>query len=405
MRFFMDRVKIFNGRIITPCRMLERGTIVIENGCISCVSAEDVTAGDAFEINANGNYVAPGFIDIHTHGGGGYDFMDATVEAYLGAAEVHAQYGTTSIVPTTLTCTNEELRRSFEAFRKAKAINRKGADLIGIHLEGPYFSPEQKGAQDPRYIRKPLKEEYERIFEWSDDIVRWSAAPEIEGAMEFCRYARKKGALMSIGHSDAIGEEVAEAFENGFTHVTHLYSAMSGVKRINGLRVSGVIESAFLIDEMTVEVIADGIHIPPDLLKLVYKIKGPSRTVLVTDSMRAAGMGEGPSILGSLRDGMEVIVEDGVAKLPGRKAFAGSVATADRLVRTMVKSAGVPLVDAISMITATPAKVIGIDDKKGSLATGKAADIVIFDQDINILTTIVKGKTVYEREQPPVKLA
>lgn len=391
----MDRIKIFNGKIITPYRLLERGTIIIENGIIACVSGEDVSVRDAAEIDAQGNYVAPGFIDIHTHGGGGFDFMDATVEAYLGAAEKHAQYGTTSIVPTTLTCTNEELQQSFEAFRKAKTMNSKGAELLGIHLEGPYFSPEQKGAQDPRYIRVPLQEEYEKILEWSDDIIRWSAAPETEGAMDFCRYARGKGVLMSIGHSDATGEKVAEAFENGFSHITHLYSAMSGVKRINALRVSGVIESAFLTDEMTVEVIADGIHIPPDLLNLVYKIKGPSRTVLVTDSMRAAGMGEGPSILGSLKDGMEVIVEDGVAKLPDRKAFAGSVATADRLVRTMVRSAGVPLVDAIRMITSTPAKIMGIADKKGSLAAGKNADVVIFDSDINILTTIIKGRTVY----------
>ncbi|SHO52400.1 N-acetylglucosamine-6-phosphate deacetylase [Anaerocolumna xylanovorans] len=394
----MDRIKITNGKIITPYRLLEKGTIIIEDGIISCVTKEDVPVQDAVVIDAEGHYVAPGFIDIHTHGGGGSDFMDATVEAYLKAAETHARYGTTSIVPTTLTSTNEGLKQSFEAFRKSKSLNKLGAELIGIHLEGPYFSQEQKGAQDPRYIRVPLREEYEKIFEWSDDIIRWSAAPEIEGVLDFCRYARKKGVLMSIGHSDAIGEKVAEAFENGFSHITHLYSAMSGVKRMNALRVSGVIESAFLIDEMTVEIIADGIHIPADLLNLVYKIKGPSRTVLVTDSMRAAGMGEGPSILGSLKDGMEVFVEDGVAKLPDRKAFAGSVATADRLVRTMAGPAGVPLVDAVRMISITPAKVIGIDDRKGSLAPGKDADIVIFDSDIDIKTTIIKGKTVYKKK-------
>lgn len=394
----MDRIKILNGKVITPYRLLEHGTVVIENGRIACVSGEDVPVQDAAIIDAEGNYVAPGFIDIHTHGGGGFDFMDATAEAYLGAAELHVCYGTTSIVPTTLTCTNEELQQSFEAFRKAKTRNSNGADLIGIHLEGPYFSPEQKGAQDPRYIRIPLKEEYERIFGWSDDILRWSAAPEVEGVMDFGRYAGSKGVLMSIGHSDAVGDQVAEAFENGFTHVTHMYSCMSGVKRINGLRVSGVIESAYMIDEMTVEVIADGVHISPEMLNLIYKIKGPSKTILVTDSMRGAGMGEGPSILGSIRNGMDVIIEEGVAKLPDRKAFAGSVATADRLVRTMVMKAGVPLVDAIRMMTSTPAKVIGIQDRKGSLVPGKNADIVIFDNDINIVTTIIKGKTVYQKQ-------
>lgn len=400
----MDRIKIQNAKIITPYRLLEGGTIVIENGIISSVSEVDVPVRDALVIDAKGNYAAPGFIDIHTHGGGGFDFMDATVEAYLGAAEIHAKFGTTSMVPTTLTCTNEELQQTFKAFREAKSKNHIGADLIGIHLEGPYFSMEQKGAQDSRYIRTPSKKEYESILGWSDDIIRWSAAPEVPGVLEFGRYVGNMGVLMSIGHSDASGDQVAEAFENGFTHVTHMYSCMSGVKRINGLRISGVIESAYMLDEMTVEIIADGIHIPPDMLNLIYKLKGPSRTVLVTDSMRGAGMGEGPSRLGSLKNGMDVMVEDGVAKLQNRKAFAGSVATADRLVRTMVMKAGVPLVDAIRMMTSTPAKVMGIDNKKGCLVPGKDGDIVLFDQDINVVRTIIKGKTVYKRGESPCEI-
>lgn len=172
---------------------------------------------------------------------------------------------------------------------------------------------------------------------------------------------------------------------------------MSGVRRINAYRYAGVIESAFLLDGMTVEIIADGAHLPASLLKLIYKIKGPKCIALVTDSMRAAGMPEGESILGSLKNGQRVIVEDGVAKLPDRLSFAGSVATADRLVRTMKNLADVPLIEAIEMMTQTPAKIIGVAQRKGSLAVGKDADIIIHDNDINILMVIINGKVVYKK--------
>lgn len=391
----MKRVKIINGKVITPYRIINNGIVTFEDGKIIDVSKNGIDLEGCTVIDAQNNYVSPGFVDIHTHGGGGFDFMDGTCEAYLGAAEKHAQHGTTSMVPTTLTSTNEELENTFNVFKAAKALNKKGARFIGIHLEGPYFAMSQRGAQDPRYIKTPLKEEYEEILGWSKDIVRWSAAPELEGALEFGRFIKSRGILPSIGHSDAIYEQVLEAYENGFTHITHLYSGMSGVHRRNAYRYAGVIESAYLIDDMTVEMIADGIHLPPCLLQLIYKIKGPSSIALVTDSMRAAGMPEGESILGSLKDGQKVIVEDGVAKLLDRSAFAGSVATTDRLVRTVVYQAGIPLIDAIRMMTITPAEIIGVGSKKGSLVEGKDADIVIFDNDINIKMTIVEGQMVY----------
>lgn len=393
----MDRIKIFNGRLITPYRIIKNGSIVIEDGRIACICEGDVNTSDCMEIDAGDNYVSPGFIDIHTHGGGGHDFMDGTVESYIGAAEMHARHGTTSMVPTTLTSTNDELKNTFETYKKAKAGNKNGAGFIGIHLEGPYLSPEQKGAQDPRYIRDPKPEEYMEILGWSEDLVRWSAAPELEGAMEFALQLKKRGILPSIAHSNAIYEQVQEAFENGFSHITHLYSGMSGVRRINAYRYAGVIESAFLIDEMTVEIIADGAHLPASLLKLIYKIKGASRIALVTDSMRGAGMPEGESILGSIKDGQKVIIEDGVAKLPDKTAFAGSVATADRLVRTMIASADVPVIDAVRMITSTPAEIMGLTAKKGTLAKGKDADVVIFDNNVDIRTTIINGRVVYFR--------
>jgi len=393
----VNRILIFNGRVITPYRLINNGSVLVEDGKIVQIGEGRLPISECVAIDAKGCYISPGFIDIHTHGGGGYDFMDGTVEAYVGAAQEHARHGTTALVPTTVTSTKESLKETFDVYRQAKATNKKGAALLGLHLEGPYFSMEQRGAQDPRYIRNPIREEYEEILSWSDDVVRWSAAPELEGALEFGRFLKDKNILPSIGHSNAIYEDVLEAFENGYTHITHLYSGMSGVRRINAYRYAGVIESAFLIDEMTVEIIADGAHLPASLLKLIYKIKGAEKIALVTDSMRAAGMPEGESILGGIKDGQKVVVEDGVAKLLDRTAFAGSVATTDRLVRTMVRIAEVPLMDAIRMMTITPARIMKIDNKKGSIAVGKDADLVIFDDDITIHTTIVEGEIVYNR--------
>ena len=392
----MERIKIYNGSILTPYRIIENGTVLIEDGKISLVTTGDVSSEGCISINAKGNYVSPGFIDIHTHGGGGHDFMDGTVESYLDAARLHAVHGTASMVPTTLASELEELKNTFQVFKQAKAMNKNGAEFLGIHLEGPYFSMEARGAQDPKYIKNPNPEEYKKILEWSDDIVRWSAAPELDGAMEFGRFMKANGILVSIAHTDAISDCVYEAYENGFTHITHLYSCTSNVRRINAYRYAGVTESAYLIDEMTVEIIADGCHLPKSLLQLVYKIKGADKIALVTDSMRGAGMTEGETILGSLDSGQRVIIEDGVAKLPDRSAFAGSIATADRLVRTMVKTAGIPLLDAVKMMTATPARIIGVDNKKGILAPGRNADIVIFNSDIDIMATLVNGRIVYQ---------
>lgn len=395
----MKRLIIRNGRFITPYGIEEGKALICRDGRIEAIVAEEMLAlADQDEvIDAEGRYVSAGFVDIHVHGGGGHDFMDGTVEAYLGAAEAHAAHGTTALVPTTLTSTNEELLATFDTYRKAKALNTKGAKFIGLHLEGPYFSPKQCGAQDPAYLKNPRREDYEMILDASQDIVRWSVAPELEGALEMGRIVRERGVLPSIAHTDAIYEEAKEAFEAGYTHVTHLYSAMSTVSRRNAFRYAGVLEAAYLIDGMTVEIIADGVHLPKPLLQFVYKFKGPKMTALCTDAMRGAGMPDGDSILGSLKNGQHVIIEDGVAKMPDRTAFAGSVATTDRLVRTMVEVAEVPLVDAVRMMTLTPAEIIGIADRKGSLEEGKDADIVIFDEGIHVTHTISEGNIIYSK--------
>ena len=395
------RTILANGTVITPIRALHSSSVIVEGGRIAAVLPSDQVEMQEQDrvIDVGGAYIAPGFIDIHTHGAGGHDFMDGSVEAIMEAARTHLRYGTTTIMPTTLTSDLDELFDTLDKFAQAKSKLKDGPNLHGLHLEGPYFSREQAGAQDPRYIKNPDPDEYRRIVGYSGEVKRWTIAPELPGALEMGRYLSERGILCSMGHTNAVYEDVVAAVENGFRLVTHLYSAMSGVRRINAYRYAGVIESALLLDELTVEVIADGVHLPKSLLQLTYKLKGPDRICLVTDSMRGAGMPEGESILGSLKDGQRVIIEDGVAKLPDRSAFAGSVSTSDRLVRTMVKLAEVPLVDAVKMVTLTPAKLLGIAERKGQIAPGKDGDLVVFDADINVSLVMVGGQVRFEQSQ------
>jgi N-acetylglucosamine-6-phosphate deacetylase len=391
----MKKIKIINGNIITPTHIIKDGTLLIIDNKIELISEVDVDTSDYQIIDAKGNYVSPGFIDIHIHGGGGHDFMDGTQEAYLKIAEMHATYGTTAMAPTTLTCAKEDLLKAVDLYKSANAINIKGAQFIGLHLEGPYFALNQSGAQDPRYIRNPDIEEYKEIIAHGDVIKRWSVAPELPGAVEMGKYLTSNGIIAAIAHTDAIYEEVVVAVENGYSLATHLYSAMSGITRRNTYRYAGVIESALLMDEMDVEIIADGIHLPAPLLKLVYKVKGAERTALITDAMRGAGMPEGESILGNKDTGLKVIIENGVAIMADRSSFAGSVATTDRLVRTMIQTADVSLLEAVKMMSQTPAKIMGIEASKGSLVVGKDADVLIFDENINIKITMINGNVVY----------
>ncbi len=383
---------IRNGKVILENKISDNLSVYLEDGKILAVTQEKLPC-DA-EIDADGAYVSPGFIDIHIHGAGGYDFLDNTEEAFQTIASVCAEHGATTLVPTVTSSTPELMNAAIKTFEAVKDCS-KGANLAGLHFEGPYFSMAQKGAQDPKYIKAFDKAEYEGILENTDCVLRWTAAPELEGAQEFARYLTSKGVLPCIGHSDADSTCALSALKDGFSHVTHLYSGCSIVHRRNAFRYAGIVEAAYLADDMTVEIIADGIHLPADLLKLIYKIKGAKSTALVTDSMRGAGMPDGPSILGGLETGLPVIIEDGVAKLPDRTAFAGSVAFCDRLVRNMVNMADVPLCDAVTMAALTPARIMGFDSK-GKLEAGYDADIILFDEDINVSCTIVGGKIVYK---------
>ena len=386
---------IINGKIIYPQRISENEAVIIEDGKIVDIIKSECVVCDCETIDAKGLYVSPGFVDIHVHGGGGYSFMDGDVESFLGVARAHAEHGTTSLLPTTLACKHEELIQALDIFDEACKANVDGANMLGFNLEGPYFSLKQCGAQNPEYITPPKKEQYTEVYDrFGKNIKIWCSAPELEGACEFAAFAKERGIVASIAHTDADYDAVCKGYEAGYRHVTHLYSGMTGVFRVNSYRFAGVVESAFLIDDLTVEVIADGCHLPKSLLQLIYKIKGADRIALVTDATNAAGQNVTESILGSRKNGMRVIVEDGVAKLPDRQSFAGSVATTDRLVRNMYKLCEVKLCDAVKMATLTPARIIGEDVRKGSIAVGKDADIILFDDNINVKLTMIGGKTV-----------
>ena len=387
---------IKNGRVITPDGIID-GYVLYEDGKITETGTGDCMPQADEVIDAQGRYVSPGFIDIHTHGAGGADYMDGTVEAYLAAARMSARHGATMVFPTTLTSSNEVLFDTFDLYEQAVAANTEGAAFGGLHLEGPYFNPKQAGAQDPRYLRNPQPEDYLEILSRSNNIARWSFSPELDGAPEFAAELSKRGIIAAAGHTDATFEQCDEAYKNGCSLITHFYSCISTIIRKNSYRTAGVMEYGYYQDGMAVEIIADGHHVPSSLLHLIVKVKGVDNVVLVTDSMRGAGMPEGPSILGGLADGQECIVENGVAKLLDGSGFAGSVCTTDRLVRTMITIGGCSLEQAVQMASLNPARVMGVADRKGSLEAGKDADIVIFGDNVEVFATIVSGRKVYQK--------
>lgn len=384
--------KIKNGRIISPGGVLKEHFLYVKDNKILEITKEALPFD--YEIDAEGRYVSPGFIDVHVHGGGGYDFLDGGADAIIQAANFHLKTGTTSIMPTSLASSPQTLIEFLKDLRIAKNSEKLLGTILGAHLEGPYFAKSQAGAQNPEYITPPNPQDYNMILEnFSDIISCWSFAPELEGSMEFCEALVGKGVCPSVAHSEATYEEVKAVYDKGCKKITHLYSGMSTITRHNGYRKLGVVESAYLLDEIAVEIIADGKHLPPELLKMILKCKGNKNICLVTDAMRAAGTNLTESFLGRKGEETPCIIDDSVAKLPDLTSFAGSIATADRLVRTMVQQADCSVEEAVAMITKVPARIFNLETK-GKLEKGLDADIVMFDDDINIEKIIVGGKEV-----------
>ena len=378
--------QIINGRILTPQGWLEGGSVIVEDGKIAEVSNNNFAIEGAEIIDAKGCDIVPGGIEMHVHGGGGRDFMEGEEEAFRVAVDAHMQYGTTSIFPTLSSSTVPMIEKACETCTKLMA--EPNSPILGLHLEGPYFNPKQAGAQIPEWIKAPVKEEYEYLLEKWPCLKRWDEAPELEGSHEFIKCCCKHGVLPSIGHTRAKYDEVAAANELGMTHATHFYNAMPVVYKNREFKETGTVESIFALENMTVEMIADGIHVPPVMLRMIYQIKGVERTALITDALACAASKDDTAF------DPRVVLEDGVCKLADRSALAGSIATMDRLVRTCVQQAGIPMEDACRMISETPAKIMGVYDRKGSLEKGKDADIILFDKAQELTFVMQMGRIV-----------
>ena len=379
----MKRIK--SDKIVTKNGLFD-GYVYFEDGKIAAVTADTLPFEEEYDMT--GKYVAPGFIDLHTHGGAGHEFFNTAADM-VAACNFHLSHGTTSICPTISAAPFAVMQKSVEQAKIAKADPALKPNFIGLHMEGPYLSAAQCGAQCPDFITPPKAEEYESLIEASGDLIaRWSYAPENDPEGKFCRYLTEHNILASAGHTDAIYPDMKTAEENGCGLITHLYSCTSTITRDHGFRRLGVIESAYLSDEMYVEIIADGRHLPPELIRLILKIKGLDRVIACTDSLAIAGTGvkEGITL------NVPFIIEDGVCKLRDRSAFAGSIATTDVLVRVLTKEVGLDICDAVKLLTENPAKRMKLS--KGLLEAGYDADIIVFDEDIRVENVFVGGKAV-----------
>ena len=386
------RLALINGQVILPQRIVTGKAVVVEGEKIVGLAGVDSLDADAEKIDVGGRYITPGLIDIHVHGALGHTFNEPDVEAFATITEENVRRGVTSLLATMATAPIPDLVKCLEFSRQWMHEPHEGAQVLGVHLEGPYFSMAQKGALDPENIRTPDDGTSDILLEHHDVLRIMSYAPELPGALELTARLATLGIVPAAGHSSAKDEDVLAAMEVGLCHIIHIWSGQSSTVREGPWRKPGLLEAALVFDGLTVEMISDNKHLPPTLMKLAYKCIGADRLCVISDATSGAGMPEGTRFR---MGGMEYDVHDGVGMMLDRTSFAGSTTLVNQMVPILTDAVGIPLVEAIRMAALTPARVIGFDERKGSLEAGRDADLAIFEDDFTAWRTMISGRWVY----------
>lgn len=382
--------KVYKGKLITEDQIIEQGVLVTEGERVLYAGEKNgyPLQGNEEIIDYSAYWLSPGFIDIHVHGGVGFDVMDGTEEALISISRGLASFGVTGFLPTTMTAPLPEIQHVLELIKETKNKPVSGAQILGVHLEGPWISHEYKGAQNEKFITHPTPEQVAEIMNWLGDLATVvTIAPEIPGALEAIRTLSEHGIICSIGHTNATHEQVTRAAREGASHFTHAFNAMRGLHH----REPGVVGALMGLRHMTCDVIADLVHSHACTLDILYQLKGRDKLLLISDGMQAVGLPDGEYSLG----GQAVYVRQCIARLADQ-TLAGSTLSLNRAVQNMVEVIGLSLQDAVYMAATAPAKKLGMDQHKGSLVAGKDADITVLTSDFQVVETVVKGKTVYK---------
>ncbi|MBS4179009.1 N-acetylglucosamine-6-phosphate deacetylase [Lederbergia citrea] len=376
-----------NGKFYTSFEMIENGQMLVdETGKIEDISHEQLEFSDDFKvIDLKGNIVVPGFVDVHMHGGNGYEVMAGTYKDIDEISKFHASHGTTSFLASTAAAANEDLIHVLKSCASSFEKGVSGAELLGVHLEGPFINKRMRGAMDVKQIRLPDLEEMKQFIRTSEDTIRLvTLAPEVEGGLELVEYLHDKGITVSIGHSDATYQEVLQAVQHGVRHTTHHFNGMRPLHH----RDPGVAGAGLMMNELIVELIADGIHVHPAVVKFLFQTKGTANICAITDAVKSTG----------LRDGeyADVHVKDGKIFLSDNpETLAGSSLTMMTGLHNVLQYTGLPLEKVLPSFAIVPARKAKVDNRKGSIEKGKDADFLILDDDLNLLSTFVKGKKVH----------